>query len=244
MGLLGSIIGKSKVKAANKKVQAARELTDVAEVEKLLKEAMLAYESVESDSSAFKDALYNWGFSLLHLARLKEGDQARGLYEEATKKFSYCLVAKSDYLAAALDWGVALMELAPLLPEEERKATYALAKDKFSIADNIHQGVAAYNFACLHAVNKDYDACKVSLELARDYRNLPDQEDILSDMDMQAVIALPWFEEFMASVAAIPKRTEVKKKKSANKDDENAESDTAYSDVTTREDGVKIDYKK
>ena len=242
MGLLGSIVGKSKVKSANKKVLAARETADAAQASKLLSEAMLAYEAVESGSSAFKDALYNWGIALLHQARLKEGLEAKSLYEEAGKKFSFCLVAKSDYLAAALDWGVALMELAPLQAEGERKATYALAKDKFSIADNIQQGVASYNFACLHAINQNFDACKASLELARDYRNLPDEAEILKDADMQDTIKLPWFAEFIESSKVLPLREITRKDSAAGADDSNA--DTVYSDVSTRKEKIKVDYTK
>jgi len=242
MGLLGSIIGKSKVNSANKKVVAAREAADASQANKLLSEAMLMYEAVASDSSAFKNALYNWGAALLYQARLKEGLEAKSLYEEAGKKFSFCLVAKSDYLAAALDWGVALMELAPLQEEGERKATYALAKDKFSIADNIQQGVASYNFACLHAINQSFDDCKASLELARDYRNLPDEAEILKDADMQGVINLPWFAEFIESAKALPMR-EVTRKESAD-DSSNSGSGTTYSDMTTRKEKNKVSYKK
>lgn len=240
MGLLGSIVGKSKVKSANKKVQAAREQEDQSQSEKLLAEAMASYEGVASDSSAFKDALYNWGAALLYLARLKQGDEAKALYEEACKKFSFCLVSKSDYLAAALDWGVALMELAPLLPESERKAIYALAKDKFSIADNIQQGVASYNFACLHALNKDFDACKVSLEAARDYRNLPDEAEILKDADMQEAVNLPWFTEFLESAKVIPVREKTRK----DSDDSDKEDDTTYSESTIRKGKTKVQYTK
>jgi hypothetical protein len=242
MGLLSSIIGKSRVNSANKKVLAARKTTDIVQANKLLSEAMLVYGEVESSSSAFKEALYNWGSALLYQARLKEGSEAKVLYDEAGKKFSFCLVAKNDYLAAALDWGVALMELAPLQEEAERKATYVLAKDKFSIADNIQQGVASYNFACLHALNKNFDACQEFLELARDYRNLPDEAEILSDADMQDVIKLPWFSEFIESAKVSPVREITRKNTATNSEDLNEK--TTYSDVTTRKEKIKVNYTK
>lgn len=237
MGFFGSIGDKSKVNAANKKVQKARESADVAQAEKLLSEAMAIYESIASDSSAFKDALYNWGMALLYMARFKQGADAMKLYEEAGKKFSYCLVAKSDYLAAALDWSVALMELAPLQDEPEKSATYALAKEKLTIADSIHKGVASYNFACLHAVHGDFDACKEALELARDYRNLPDEADILSDADMQIAKTQAWFDDFIASINA-PEPEEEVESESAEK----AAEGTQYSKTKVKTDGYKIKY--
>ncbi len=240
MGLFGSIGGKSKVKAANKKVLAARGMEDATQAEKLLSEAMGIYDSIASDNSAFKDALYNGGMALLYTARLKQGDEAKGFYEEAGKKFSYCLVAKADYLAAALDWGVALMELAALQGEPEKEASYALAKEKLTIADSIQEGVASYNFACLHAVHGDFEACKEALELARDYKNLPDEEDILNDADMQTAKTQAWFNDFIASINA----PESEEESEQDEKSEEASEGAQYSKTKMRTDGYKVEYDK
>jgi len=237
MGLFDSIIGGPKIKAANKKVLEARG-SETVQAEKLFSEAMTVYASIKPDSSVFKDALYNWGLALLYSARLKSGEEAKLMYEEAAKKFSYCLVAKPDYLAAALDWGVALMELAPLQAENERVETYALAKEKFELADGIHEGVASYNFACLHAINGDFEACKVALELARDYKNLPDDAEIITDTDMQVAKTQPWFNAFLESVHA-PKEPEAVEQ--AEEVSTKGES-TEYSKVKIKEDGFKVEY--
>lgn len=242
MGLFSSISGKSKVKAANKKVAAAREKDDIAQAEKLFSEAMGIYESIASDSSAFKDALYNWGVALLYSARLKQGDEAKALYEEAGKKFSYCLVAKADYLAAAIDWGVALMELAALQGETEKETSYAMAKEKFSLADSIQKGVVSYNFACLHAVHGDFDACKEALELARDYKNLPDEEEILNDADMQITKTQAWFDDFIVSINA-PESDE-KTEDDGDDGDEEVIAEAQYSKTKVRTDGYKVEYDK
>lgn len=240
MGLFGSITGKSKVHAANKKILKARSAEDTAQAEKLFAEAMAIYETISSDNSAFKDALYNWGMALLYTARLKQGGVAKELYLEAGKKFSYCLVAKADYLAAALDWGVALMELAPLQDAADKEATYALAKEKFTIADGIQKGVASYNFACLHAVHNDFDACKKALELALEYKNLPDEDDILNDADMKIAKTKPWFNDFIASINA-PEETD---KEDDSGDDDKAGKGAVYSKRKVITDGYKVEYDK
>ena len=240
MGLFGSIGSKSKVKAANKKVQAALGEDDAAQAETLLSEAMSIYELIASDSSAFKDALYNWGMALLYTARLKQGDEAKGLYEEAGKKFSYCLVAKADYLAAALDWGVALMELAALQDEAEKEASYVLAKEKLTLADSIQTGVASYNFACLHAVHGDFDACKEALELARDYKNLPDEDDILNDADMQVAKTQAWFDDFIVSINA----PEPEEDAEQGQEDEGDSDEPEYSKVKLSTNDYKVEYDK
>lgn len=239
MGLFDSITGKSKVKAANKKVMKARSESDVAVALKLLTEAMEVYASIPSGNSAFNDALYNWGMALFYSARLNQGDEAKALYQEAGNKFSYCLVAKPDYLAAALDWGVALMELAPLQEVGDREATYELAKEKLTIADGIQKGVASYNFACLHAVHNDFDACKVALEQALEYKNLPDEEDILSDADMQIAKTKPWFNDFIASINA-PDTEEAEMEEQKKQ----AEIGRQYSKTKVITDGYKVEYDK
>mgnify|MGYP000403188531 CR=1 FL=1 len=237
MGLFDSISSKAKVKTANKKVQAARATTDVAQADKLFAEAIAVYGSIASDNAAFKDALYNWGVTLLHRARSKEGAEAISMYEDAGKRFSYCLVAKDDYLAAALDWSAALMELAPLQDESEREATYALAKEKMTIANDIQEGVASYNLACLHAVHGDFDACKESLEAALAYGNLPEEDDIINDADMQVAKTQVWFDDFIASIDA-PEEDE----DAEGESDDETESNVAYSKNKIRKSKYKADY--
>lgn len=240
MGLFGSITGKAKVKSANKKVQAARAMDDATKAEQLYTQAMAEYKLIPSDNSSFNDALYNWGMALLYLARLKQGTDAKQLYLDAGKKFSYCLVAKADYLGAALDWGVALMELAALQDAVDKEATYALAKEKFAIADGIQKGVASYNFACLYAVHNDFNACKEALELALEYKNLPDEEDILSDADMQIAKTKPWFNDFIASINA----PEVEESDKQDKQAEESPNETEYTKMKVKTDGYKIEYNK
>lgn len=240
MGLLDSVFGKSKVNAANKKVKAAREANDPVALEKALTGAITIYQSIGSDSSVFKDVLYNWGMALLYSARLKKQDaEAIVLYEEAGKKFSFCLVAKPDYLAAALDWGVILMELAALQKGAAQVASYALAKEKFTLANSIQKGVASYNFACLHAVEGDFDACKAALELARDYGNLPDEQDILNDADMQVAKTQDWFDDFITSINA---PVVAEDEKANTEGGEAKKTGTVYSKTQVKTDGFKVKY--
>ncbi len=241
MGLLDSVFGKSKVNAANKKVKAAREENDPVALEKALAGAITIYQSIGSDSSVFKDALYSWGMALLYSARLKQGAEAMSLYEEAGKKFSFCLVAKPDYLAAALDWSVALMELAALQKGAAQTASYALAKEKLALADSIHEGVASYNFACLHAVEGDFDACKAALELARDYKNLPDEQDILNDADMQVAKTQNWFDDFIASINA-PVKADAETEELSAEDAKAKKTGTVYTKNQVKTDGYKVKY--
>lgn len=238
MGLFSSITGKSKVKAANKKVQKARANNDTVQTERLLTEAMLVYEGIPSGNSAFNDALYNWGVALLYLARLKQGAEALALYRQAGAKFSYCLVAKSDYLGAALDWGVVLMEQAVLQDASEKAASYALAKEKFTIADGIQEGVASYNFACLYAVDNDFDACKKALYKALECGNLPDEEEIKNDADMSIAKTKPWFNDFIISIDAPDKEGSEEDK--AEDDDKKV----VYSKTKVRTYGHEVEYDK
>ena len=72
---------------------------------------------------------------------------------------------------------------------------------RFFNAENIQQGLASYNLACLYALQNKADNCLEALEKARDCGLVPDQQDILNDADLDNVKQLSWFDEFIKSLA-------------------------------------------
>ena len=89
----------------------------------------------------------------------------------------------------------------------------------------------------------DFDACKEALELARDYKNLPDEEDILNDADMQVAKTQVWFNDFIASINA----PEPKPEEEAGPGDSSGEEgpdETEYSKVKVRTKDYKVEYDK
>jgi tetratricopeptide (TPR) repeat protein len=204
MSIFSSIKKRSTLDAAIKHVALARK-SDAGKAEQLYKSAYQGFASVIADNLMFSEALYHWGFALLHEARGKPAAEAIEIYEDAISKFSFCLLTSSNYLGAAIDGGVAFMELARISPDSSKPGLYGLAEDFFEKAGRIQKGSAAYNLACIYALRGDEQACQLALQQAKEFGSLPDEANILQDTDMDNVKQCPWFVEFIEELKARPK---------------------------------------
>lgn len=207
MSLLSSFKKRSTLDAAIKQVALARK-SEPAKAEQLYRGAYQGFASVIADHLIVSEALYHWGFALLHEALSQEAPQAIATYEDAISKFSFCLLMAPNYLGAAIDGGVAFMELARLSPEEAKPELYHLAEDFFEKACGIQRGSAAYNLACIYALANDEERCLAALQSAKEHGSLPDEANILKDEDMLSVVETAWFKDFIAELHAQPQPTE------------------------------------
>lgn len=207
MSLLSSFKKRSTLDAAIKQVAQARK-SEAGKAEQLYKGAYQGFASVIADHLIVSEALYHWGFALLHEARTQQGQQAIEIYEDAISKFSFCLLTAPHYLGAAIDGGVAFMELARISSEAAKSELYHLAEEFFEKACGIQKGSAAYNLACIYALRGDDDACLAALQTAKEYGSLPDEQNILQDEDMASVIDAQWFKDFMeqARIKSAPEK--------------------------------------
>ncbi len=96
------------------------------------------------------------------------------------------------------------MELARISPDSAKPELYKFAEDFFEKAGAIQKGSAAYNLACIHALRGDHDACLKALQTAREFGSLPDEQNILQDPDMAAVIDSQWFKDFVEELRKQP----------------------------------------
>jgi hypothetical protein len=205
MSLLASFTKKSKLKATIQQTAQARK-SEGNTADGLFKAAYQGYADVLHDDPLRAEALYNWGFALLHQAKTKTGDEAALIYQDAIHKFNFCLLINPDYLAAAINGGVAYMDLARLKKVKPDDELYECAKKQFDNANAIQKGAASYNLACIYGLRADKDACLKALESARDRGTLPEAGEILNDPDLAGVKELDWFVAFME---ALNKKAEV-----------------------------------
>lgn len=203
MSLLESYTKKKLLNTAINETTKARN-SEGKTADSLYKNAYRDYAEVLVGEALRADALYHWGFALLHQAKSKTDKAALALYQEAIAKFSFCLLLKPDYLGAAINGGVAYMDLARLKAVAAQDELYESAKQFFIKANAIQAGSAAYNIACIHGLRNEAEACLTTLELAKNKGFLPDAEDILNDSDLDLVKDQTWFVEF---VAVLPKTT-------------------------------------
>jgi len=196
MSILSSFKKRATLDAAIKQVAKARK-SEGGLAEQLYKGAYQGFAGAVLDHPLLSEALYHWGFALLHQAASQPTEQAKTTLEEAIAKFSFCLLTAPQYLGAAIDGGVAYMELARISSEEAKQSLYQTGQQFFEKAEAIQQGSAAYNLACIHALNGNEEACLTALQYAKERGNLPDKAVILQDADLLAVQETAWFKEFI-----------------------------------------------
>jgi hypothetical protein len=199
MSLIASLTKKSKLNATIKQTAQARK-SEGSSADGLFKAAYQGYAEVLQDDPLRAEALYNWGFGLLHQAKTKIGDEAARIYQDAIDKFAFCMLINPNYLGAAINGGVAYMDLARLKQVKPDHELYQMAKKQFEKANAIQAGTASYNLACIYGLRGDKDACLKALENARDKVSLPEAEEILNDPDLISVKGQDWFVEFMETL--------------------------------------------
>ncbi len=203
MSFFESITKKSRLKTAIKQTTEARN-SEGGKADQLFKKVYQDYAEVVSNEPVIAEALYSWGFALLHQARTKPGDEASRLYQDAIAKFSFCLTVEPAYLGAAIDGGVAYMELARVNGVSSTDSLYGRAQNYFEKANAIQAGSASYNLACIYGLRGEKEACLNALEISKGKGSLPASADILADPDMSGVIYQDWFIAFMESLNQEP----------------------------------------
>jgi len=202
MSLFDAIKKKNALKTALNHVAQARKF-EADKADKLYEAAYQGFAATIAKELTISQALYHWGFALLHQAKTKTGEPAVMLYQEAITKFSFCLLIDPDYLGAAIDGGVALMDLARLKQARADDPLYESAKRSFEKANHIQKGSASYNLACVYSLCNEQNACLAALKEAKQHGSLPNANDITQDPDMSPVLQTPWFTEFIASLQVL-----------------------------------------
>jgi len=203
MALFDAYKKKSTLKTAIKQTAKAR-ASEGTKAELLFNSAYQGFADVVKDDLMMGEALYNWGFALLHQGKLKQEEDGVKSYLDAISKFTFCLLVEPNHLGAAIDGGVAYMDLAHILNVDSNDELYDLAAEFFENAERIQRGSAAYNFACIYGLRGQHDACLEALELSKECGSLPVAEDIINDVDLLKVKNTQWFVEFMERLVAAP----------------------------------------
>jgi hypothetical protein len=199
MSFLTSFTKRSKLNSTIAQTVQARKCSGSV-ADQLFNRSYQGYADVLLDDSLRADALYNWGFALLHQAKTKTGNEAAQLYSDAIAKFSFCMLINPHYLGAAINGGVAYMDLARLNGVNPDDELYDMAKKQFETANVIQAGTASYNLACIYSLRSDYYACLKALENSRDRGSLPETGEILNDPDLSNAKEQEWFVAFIASL--------------------------------------------
>ena len=199
MSLLASLSKKSKLNSSIKQTAQARK-SEGSTADGLFKASYKGYAEVLLDDPMRADALYNWGFALLHQAQTKTGDEAAKIFQDAIDKFAFCMLINPNYLGAAINSGVAYMDFARLKKVMPHDKLYEMAKKQFESANAIQAGTASYNLACIYGLRGDKAASLKALEEAVNKATLPEVSEILDDPDMASVKGQDWFIGFIETL--------------------------------------------
>ncbi len=203
MALFDAYKNKSTLTAAIKQTATARE-SEGPKADQLFASAYQGFAEVVEGDLIRGEALYNWGFSLLHQAKSKSEEDSVKLYLSAITKFSFCLLVSPNHLGAAIDGGVAYMDLARIMEVNADDELYDLAGEFFENSERIQRGSAAYNLACIYALRGQEDACVEALALSKECGSLPSAEDMNADSDLAKMKNKAWFGEFIEKIKAGP----------------------------------------
>jgi len=191
--------------------------------DQLFQQAYNNFSAISESYSNYSDALYYWGFALLHQAQTSSTEKSIKVFEDAINKFSFCKTVAPDHLGAAIDGGVALLGLAKAKQMGLEHELYRKAKESFGAAEKIQTGSASYNLACIYALQNEANACLKALENARDHGLVPDEQDIINDDDLKNVKQMPWFAEYINSLTPIPEEVIIEETKPENSEQEETE---------------------
>ena len=134
------------------------------------------------------------GNVLLESARANQGEQAEVLYHAACEAYADALQLQPDTAEALVGLGCGHLALAVRARDAGvRQALLAQARRMLIAAEAQGAPSAAYNLACLCALDGDQRGCRQWLERCRSTLRLPPEEQLLSDPDLASVRDEDWF---------------------------------------------------
>jgi cytochrome c-type biogenesis protein CcmH/NrfG/MinD-like ATPase involved in chromosome partitioning or flagellar assembly len=151
------------------------------------------------------DALNNWGLALSGQARTKAGEEADRLFALAGAKYEAALAINPDNFRALYNWGSALLQQASRKSGEEADRLLAQAGAFLLRAGQIEPD-ELYNLACLASLQSKPEECREMLFRCLRAGTLPDVTYLATDTDLAAVRDLPWFQDLLRAITALPKK--------------------------------------
>lgn len=149
-------------------------------------------------------ALFSWGAALAAQARTKQGEEADRLFAASYDKNERALAIKPDQHEALANWGKALIAQARTKQGEETVRLFAAAYEALLQAEKAAPNTAAYDLACLEALQAQTVEAIRWLERARAAGCLPSMEHMANDSDLDAIRSTPEFKHFLATLEEKP----------------------------------------
>lgn len=163
--------------------------------DKLFAAACEKYEKAVNIEPDEHEAHYNWGNALLAWAQTKEGEEADKLFAAACEKYQKAVNIKPDFHEAYNNWGGALAEWAAKSSEPRRAELLREAERKLLRAEAIKPHTAAYNLACVYALQRDKEKCRHYLQIGQNAGTLTKRAHAMKDPCLESVRNEDWFKQ-------------------------------------------------
>ena len=98
------------------------------------------------------------------------------------------------------NWGFGLLKHAGKKSGEDAERLFKEAEDKLGKCEQMKEGFAAYNWACLSSLRGDEAGCKKWLEKSKQFGPLPSLNNIMEDSDLENVRDKDWFRKFIKNL--------------------------------------------
>ena len=95
-------------------------------------------------------------------------------------------------------WGNALLDQAGTKTGAEAERLFVQSRDLLLKAESIVPGNAAYNIACLSALQGQEEECKKWLEWCLNIGKMPSRQHIEKDRNLEKVREKPWFKAILS----------------------------------------------
>jgi Tfp pilus assembly protein PilF len=166
----------------------------------LFAEARAKYEAALKIKRDLHEVLNNWGSALSNQAKTKQGAEAERLFAEAGTKYEAALKIKPDLHEALNNWGAALSDQAKTKQGAEADRLWQRAREKLMAAEAIQKGAAAYNLACVEALNANVEGALRWLKACSAAGERTTQDQIAADTDFDLVRGAPLFLSFLKTL--------------------------------------------
>ena len=157
--------------------------------ETIFKQAYEKYEKAVQINPEYADAFYNWGTSLLHLAKMKKEEM---LFRQVMEKNEKAAQINPEHALTFYNWGVALSQLARM---KQDRNLFEQALEKWMKAYKIDPQFS-YCLSCGYAFHGEKEKALYYLEESFKYnileietvKNNEDWKNYLSDKDLNNLI--------------------------------------------------------
>ncbi|QOX77540.1 hypothetical protein FY034_00805 [Trichlorobacter lovleyi] len=143
------------------------------------------------------EAFNNWGNALFEQAKTKHGKEADRLFEDSCSKYAEAVRIKPDMHEAFNNWGNALLHQAKTKSGDEADRLFESAHKQLKQAEQTKPGQAAYNLACLFALQGNVEEALQWLARSKDAGKLPSRDHIDQDTDLDSIRMLEEFQQII-----------------------------------------------